>query len=75
VYRRALPSAWHTLSELVTRHRERLRDPLRRHAGTLWRTATCPLRADGRLAMPWSTHLMVWWVTLLLGLVLLLALL
>lgn len=29
------------------------------------------LRPTGRLAMPWSTPLMIWWVALLFGLVLL----
>jgi multicomponent Na+:H+ antiporter subunit D len=75
VYRRALPSGWHAVSGFASRRRERLRDPLRRHAGALWTTVTGPLRPNGRLTMPWSTHLMVWWVALLFGLVLLLSLL
>jgi multicomponent Na+:H+ antiporter subunit D len=75
VYRRALPSAWHALSRAESRLRQRLSTPLHRWAEGLWALATAPLRPAGRLATSWSTHLMVWWVALLLGLVLLLALL
>jgi multicomponent Na+:H+ antiporter subunit D len=74
LYRRALPSGWRALTRFLPRHRERLRTPLHRHADALWTVATGPLRPNGRLATPWSTHLMVWWVALLFGLVLLLSL-
>jgi multicomponent Na+:H+ antiporter subunit D len=75
VYRRTLPAAWHTVSRGVTRLRDRLAPPLRHHAGRVWATTTAPLRPAGRIAAPWSTHLMVWWVALVLGLLLLLAVL
>ena len=75
LYRRTLPSGSRRLSASVDRHQERLRAPVLRGASALWTTATRPLRPNGRLITPWSTHLMVWWVALLLGLVLLLTLL
>lgn len=75
VYRRALPSAWHGVFRLTSGLRDRLRTPVRRNAGRVWAVVTGPLRPDGRMAMPWSTHHMVWWVALLLGLVLLVAML
>lgn len=74
LYRRALPSGWHALAEFLPRQGKRLRTPLRRHADALWTVATGPLRPNGRLATPWSTHLMVWWVALLFGFMLLLSL-
>jgi len=75
VYRRALPAAWNALSRKVGGLRERLRTPLQRPVSVLWGAATGPFRPNGRMARPWSTHLMVWWTALLLGLVLLLTLL
>jgi multicomponent Na+:H+ antiporter subunit D len=53
---------------------DRLGKPLLRRTEQLWTIASGPLRPEGRVAAPWSTHLMVWWLALLLGLVLLLAL-
>jgi multicomponent Na+:H+ antiporter subunit D len=75
VYRRALPSAWRLLSQVVRRLRPAWGTPLHRRAEHVWVAATGPLRPHGQLAAPWSTHLMVWWVALLLGILLLLALL
>jgi multicomponent Na+:H+ antiporter subunit D len=75
VYRRALPAAWNALARTVDGLGERLRTPLQRSVGALWGAATGPFRPDGRMARPWSTHLMVWWAALLVGLVLLLTLL
>ncbi|HEX2129981.1 MAG TPA: proton-conducting transporter membrane subunit, partial [Actinophytocola sp.] len=75
LYRRVLPAGWHALSRRTTRLHDRWGPPLRRHAGRLWALGTAPLRPEGRLATSWSTHLMVWWVALLLGAVLLLTLL
>lgn len=74
VYRRALPSGWHALNNGAVRVRN-LGTPLRRHAARVWQVGTGPLRPGGHTAVGWSTHLMVWWVVLLLGLVLLLTLL
>ncbi|MEH1127198.1 Na(+)/H(+) antiporter subunit D [Micromonospora sp. CPCC 206061] len=74
VYRRILPSSWHALNDGVVRVRN-LGAPLRRHAARVWEVGTGPLRLEGQTAVGWSTHLMVWWVVLLLGLVLLLTLL
>jgi multicomponent Na+:H+ antiporter subunit D len=75
VYRKGLPSGWHALSHTAFRLRETVRPPLRRRAESAWIAITAPLGADGRLGAPWSTHLMVWWAAVLLGVVLLLALL
>lgn len=75
VYRKTLPAGWCALSRGASGLGQRLGLPLRRHVDRLWATATGPLRPDGRIAVPWSTHLMVWWVALLVGLVLLLTLL
>jgi multicomponent Na+:H+ antiporter subunit D len=74
VYRRVLPSGWNALARGVTRLRDRLRAPVRLQAGRLWAVAADPLRPGGRVAVPWSTHLMIWWAALLVGLVLLLTL-
>jgi multicomponent Na+:H+ antiporter subunit D len=74
VYRRALPSAWRGLSLVASGLRHAWATPLRRWAEGWWVATTDPLRRGGRLAAPQSTHLMVWWVALLLGIVLLLAL-
>ncbi len=75
VYRRALPSGWHGITRGVTVLGDRLGKPLRRRTERLWTVASGPLRPAGGVAAPWSTHLMVWWLALLLGLVVLLALL
>jgi multicomponent Na+:H+ antiporter subunit D len=75
VYRQALPAGWRALSTGATALGERLGASLRRPAAALWAVATGPLRPEGRIAAPWSTHLMVWWIALLFGLVLLLTLL
>lgn len=74
VYRRAVPSGWHALTRGVTVLGDRLGKPLWRRTERLWVVASGPLRPEGRMAVPWSTHLMVWWLALLLGLVLLLTL-
>jgi multicomponent Na+:H+ antiporter subunit D len=73
-YRRGLPWAWHGLSRETGNLRERLRAPLRRPTAALWAATTAPLRPDGRIAAPWASHQMAWWLVLLLGLVLLLTL-
>ncbi|MFC4852851.1 Na(+)/H(+) antiporter subunit D [Actinophytocola glycyrrhizae] len=75
VYRRTLPAAWQALTRTTSRLGHQLGAPLRRHAGRLWVTASGPLRPSGRIATPWSTHLMVWWAALLLGVLCLLVLL
>ncbi len=75
VYRRFLPSAWHAAARGLTRLRARVGAPVRRATEKLWVAATRPLRPDGRVAVTWSTHLMIWWLVLVLGGVLLLALL
>jgi multicomponent Na+:H+ antiporter subunit D len=75
VYRRLLPSAWHALSTTVPQVGEKLGTPLRRRAERALVTATGPTRPNGWLTIPWPSHLMVWWVALLFGAVLLLALL
>jgi len=75
VYRRTLPAAWDALSRSAIRLRQRLEPPARRGAGRVWAVATESLRPGGRVATPWSTHHMVWWVAFLFGLLLLVALL
>ncbi|HEX8631126.1 MAG TPA: Na(+)/H(+) antiporter subunit D [Catenuloplanes sp.] len=70
VYRRLLPSRWRASTRVVTRLRHQLRAPLRQ-AERLYLIAARPLRPDGGIAAPWSTHRMVWWGTLVVGLVLL----
>ncbi|MBB4908782.1 Na(+)/H(+) antiporter subunit D [Actinophytocola algeriensis] len=75
VYRRAVPSGWQALTRGTTVLGDRLAKPLRRRTERLWTVASGPLRPEGRVGAPWSTHQMVWWLALLLGLVLLLALL
>jgi multicomponent Na+:H+ antiporter subunit D len=74
IYRRTLPSAWHALTQIPPRLRQRLRTP-RHQTEKLWKSTTDPLRSNGSLVALWSTHLMVWWVTVLIGIVLLLSLL
>jgi multicomponent Na+:H+ antiporter subunit D len=74
VYRKSLPAAWAAFTRLAEGGRcTSLR--LGRHVGRHWMSFARPLRPGGRIAMPWSTHVMVWWPALVLGLVLLLALL
>jgi multicomponent Na+:H+ antiporter subunit D len=73
IYRRTLPSVWRTLTHGAARAR-RLATPLRRNAERLWTAAVAPLRPVGKVAVPWTTDLMVLWGVLLLGLVLLLTL-
>lgn len=74
VYRKGLPAAWGTLTRSTTSLRS-AGAPLRRRAERQWTSLTAPLRPDGRAGTSWSTHGMVGWATLMLGLVLLLALL
>ena len=70
MYRRLLPSAWHALTDSVARVGATVGGPLRRRADRAFAAAAGPLRADGWLAIPWSTHLMVWLAGLLFGVVL-----
>jgi multicomponent Na+:H+ antiporter subunit D len=74
VYRRFLPSGWHALNDGAMRVRK-LGAPLRRHTERVWETGAGALRPGGQTATAWSTHLMVWWVVLLLGLILVITLL
>jgi multicomponent Na+:H+ antiporter subunit D len=75
MYRRLLPSAWDALSESAARVGATVSGPLRRGADRAFAAAAGPLRADGWLAIPWSTHHMVWLAGLLFGVVLMVALL
>jgi multicomponent Na+:H+ antiporter subunit D len=75
LYRRTLPTAWQALTRTVNHLGHQLHTPLRHHTARLWDAATRPLRPNGRIAIPWSTHLMVWWAALLLGALCLLTLL
>lgn len=75
VYRKILPVPWRAVPRGMTLVRERLGEPVRRTTKRLWTAGTRPLRPGGSIATPWSSHTMIWWVPLLLGLVLLLALL
>ena len=75
VYRRILPSTWNALSQNAFQLRESLTPPLLRTAKRARETAVGPLRPDGSLATPWSTTRMVWWVAMLFGAMLMLALL
>jgi multicomponent Na+:H+ antiporter subunit D len=74
LYRKPLPAAWSGLSRGTTALSRRVGPPVRRQAHRGWSSAVRPLRAEGRLGVPWSTNVMVYWATLLLGVVLLLAL-
>jgi multicomponent Na+:H+ antiporter subunit D len=75
VYRRALPAAWNALSRAASRGRRTWDIPRRCLVERLRIAAPTWFGPTGPIAMPWSTHLMVWWVTLLFGAVLLLTLL
>ena len=75
VYRRVLPLTWNTLSQNAFQLRETVTPRLRRGTERAWVAATAALQHNGRLATPWSTTLMVWSATMVLGAVLLLALL
>ena len=75
IYRRALPSGWSALSEGPTRAQYHVARQLRQRAEGIWNRLSGAIRPEGRLAVPWPTHLTVWWVVLVLGLVLLLDLL
>jgi multicomponent Na+:H+ antiporter subunit D len=74
VYRRLLPSGWRALGRGGESVRKR-GVPIRRRAERVWEVGTGPLRPGGQTAVAWSTHLMVWWAVLVLGLVLLMTLL
>lgn len=74
-YRRALPTAVGEGVQGLAWLREEFAGPVRHRARTAATVVTAPLRARGRLAVPWSTGGMVWWVALLLGLFLLLSVL
>ncbi len=69
-----MPDHAHALTRGVTALGNRLGKPLLRRTEQLWTIASGPLRPGGRVAAPWSTHLVVWWLALVLGLVLLPAL-
>jgi multicomponent Na+:H+ antiporter subunit D len=75
VYRRALPAALPALSRATAGLRRRFAVLARHSTRALWELSTGPLRPNGRITRPWSTHLMVSWAVLLVGLVLLLTLL
>lgn len=75
VYRRVLPGMWRGGLQTLAWLRDELGPPLRVRAENALALATRPLQPGGRLAVPWQTDVMVWWVALLLGLFLLLALL
>lgn len=74
VYRRSLPGAWRAVTTATTRLGHRAAGPVRGRATRLWAAATGPLRPGGTVASPWSTHQMVFWLVLLLGLVLVVSL-
>ncbi|OXM75147.1 MULTISPECIES: Na(+)/H(+) antiporter subunit D [Amycolatopsis] len=73
-YRRVVPALWKALSDEGSRLGRRSGTLVRRRAKPLWTTVSRPVRPGGRVAAPWSTHVMIWWATLLLGLVLLVVL-
>ncbi|MPZ61952.1 MAG: Na(+)/H(+) antiporter subunit D [Propionibacteriales bacterium] len=75
VYRRVLPGQWNAALRGVTQVRTRLGVPLRQRTGRLLEVASGPLRPRGWLGAPWPTHVMVWWVALLLGVFLLMSML
>lgn len=75
VYRRVLPRVWRGALHGAEQGRGALAPPLRRRVETALPAVTAPLRDRGKLAVPWSTGAMVWWVALLLGAFLLLSIL
>lgn len=75
LYRKPLPAAWGALSRGTSGISRGVLPALTDRAGRSFARGVRPLRSDGRVGAPWSTHVMVWWATLLLGFVLLLALL
>lgn len=75
VYRRLLPGWWGAAVGTAARLRGEFEPPLRRWAAAGVALATRAVRPGGRLALAWSTDAMVWWVTVLLGLLILMALL
>lgn len=75
VYRRLLPGTWRAALRGTMSLRDVLVPPLRRGAERVLVVAARPLRPRGGLAIPWPTDVMVWWVALLLGLFLLVAML
>ncbi len=74
-YRRLLPTTAGTATRVIDGARNGVLAPLQRGAATALRIAQTPLRAQGWLALPWTTSLMIAWTVLLLGALLLLALL
>ena len=74
VYRKLTPGLWHTAEDGILRLREEIGRPLRSRAEGAFAVVVRPLRPRGWLAEPWTTGAMVWWVTLVLGLVLVLSL-
>lgn len=75
VYRRVLPRAWRGVLQGAEQARGALEPQLRSRVERALPAVTAPLRDRGRLAVPWSTGAMVWWVALLLGAFLLLSIL
>lgn len=75
VYRKPLPAAWRAVAARATEASSRLGGSLSGAAVRHLAGVVSPLRSDGPIGRPWSTHLMVGWATLALGLVLLLTLL
>lgn len=73
-YRRLLPRGWEAMTTAVAHGRAKVVSVLRGKAETAWEAATRPLRPQGKVAAAWSTHVMIWWVAVVLGLVLLAAL-
>ncbi len=74
IYRKLLPWVWRGFVTAAPRVETAVGAPLRRRADHLWAVTREPLEPDGRLARPWSTHSMVWFVALLFGVVLLISL-
>jgi multicomponent Na+:H+ antiporter subunit D len=74
VYRKAVPSVLRAAASVAREVRERVAAPLRRRLVAASGLAIRPVQLRGWLAAAWSTGAMVWWVALLLGLYLVLAL-
>ena len=75
LYRKPLPATWDALSRRATLVGQRVGPVVGRRTGRPLAGIVRPLQPDGRAGKPWDTHVMVWWATLLVGFVLLLALL
>lgn len=75
VYRRLLPGLWRAAVARAVAWRDALGPPVRRRAENALTVTAGPLRPGGWLSAPWSTDVMVWWVALMLGVFILLAVL